>query len=201
MAASSGLDLSPDIPIIGIIDSDIALVRGGIDASLNIRDVPLVSRALLNANTVNCKLAFGAGINCATPYGCTDINYDKDPEIIISRPSNLVSLNTVQCQCDTFTTPRFEILRVIRSRRITPKANVLNAALTLNSFSLNTSNSVIEFKLDVNLSKIQSSTIELKPVENINAMSVKCCGPVNFDIISSAFKRTYPQFNISNAIV
>jgi hypothetical protein len=153
----------------------------------------------LGSGVVNTKLSFGAGINCDTPYGCTDIDYTSSPSIVIIRPPSIVPVRPVNCQSNVALVFNLETNFEVNYRNITTKLKVATANMSLNKLNIFANNVITAANLNVAQNQLYDSSKDLNPTRALKStLLMKCCGNKNFDTMPSVFRREYSQFNSSN---
>ena len=153
----------------------------------------------LGSVAVNAKLSFGTGTNCNTPYGCTDVDYTSNPNILVIRPPSIVPVQTVSCQSNVALVFNLETNFEVNYRTINTELKVATVNMTLNNLNIFVNNIAAKVNLNTDQNQLYSSNKNLSPVRTIKStLLMRCCGNKNFDTIPSTFRREYPQFNSSN---
>ena len=156
----------------------------------------------LEPGLINAELSFSAGINCDTPYGCTDVDYTSSPSLTIIRPPNVFALNPIACVSDANLTANLEIQFPINHRRVNTKLTVIPVSMNLDTLTMVAANVNVESNFNVIQNQAYNSNVELESFQEINAsLTMKCCGTKNFDTMPVISRRLYPQFNSSNTRV
>lgn len=178
------------------------ITKTAVRPRLRVTPAIISGKADLEAFAITSELSFSAGINCDTPYGCTDIDYTSSPSLTIIRPPSALPLNPVACTCSINLAANLEIKFSINYRNINTKLKVIPVGMNLDTLTMAAASVNVESNFDMAQNQAYDSNVELQTARGINTkLTMKCCGTKNFDTMPNTFVRTYSQFNSSNTRV
>jgi hypothetical protein len=186
--------IDPDVVLEPDNIGQTTITKVAVSTALSVRTANLDPGRRSEISPINARLAFVAGINCDTPYGCIAIDYDSLPNLELVRSTDPFSVNPIQCLSDVTGPSNLEVQFYINYRSVNGKLNLTPTTIRFNAMRLVEPNTNIAITSSVNQSRIADATKRLEIVKGVaGKLSMSCCGLKGFDIVTSEYQSSLPQ--------